>query len=51
MEVTEQMLQIIGQSTPGDFAVYKIQNGKLKTLLVSNDLPRLSGHTQRNTKP
>jgi len=45
MEVTEQMLQIIGQSTPGDFAVYKIQNGKLKTLLVSNDLPRLSGHT------
>ena len=45
MEVTPQLLQVIGQMLPGDFAVYQLKDGKLKTLLVPATLSRLSGHT------
>lgn len=43
MEFTKRQLAYITQTYPGDYALYRIDNGKMKTLYFSKNLPQLSG--------
>lgn len=45
MEFGEQDLQRIIRLNPGDYAVYELQNGTLRTLYASPELPGHSGMT------
>lgn len=45
MEIDENILMMIRQTNPGDYAVYRIERGMLQTLLRSPGLPALSGMT------
>lgn len=45
MEIDAQVLSMIERTNSGDFAVYRVENGALHTLLSSPDLSALSGMT------
>jgi len=45
MEIDESTLAMIRRTNPGDFAVYRVENGALQTLLSSPGLPALSEMT------
>ena len=45
MEITAQVLTMIGQTNPGDYAVYRVENSVLQPLLCSPGLESLSGMT------
>lgn len=45
MEISEDVLAIIRQTNIGDYAVYRVENGALRTLLCSPGLPALSEMT------
>jgi len=47
MELDDQTLRIIADSNPGDFGIYRIDNGRLSPLLASEGLAELSGMTRR----
>ena len=46
MEIDAGILSVIERTNPGDYAVYRTENGRLRTLLCSPGLPALSGMTQ-----
>lgn len=43
MELTQEMLEYIQSITPGNFALYQVENGRMKTLYSSPKLPALNG--------
>jgi len=45
MEIDAHMLSVISYTNPGDYAVYRVENGTLRALLCSGSLPALSGMT------
>lgn len=45
MQIDAHILSLIQRTNPGDFAVYRVENGALKVLLSSPGLPSLSGMT------
>jgi len=45
MEIDERVLSMIRRTNPGEYAVYRVENGVLRTLLSSPGLPALSEMT------
>ena len=45
MEITDAVLKLLTQTTPGNYAVYQIDGSAMRLLLRSDGLPRLSGLT------
>ena len=45
MEIDTRVLSIIERTNPGDCAVYRVEDGALRTLFASSELPALSGMT------
>ena len=43
MEVSEETLSVIIQNVPGDFGIYMLENGCIRSLYISSDLPGMCG--------
>ena len=46
VEFNDKILSQVGNMNPGDYAVYRIENGRLITMAFSDGLPGLSGLTE-----
>lgn len=43
MEVSEETLSVIIRNVPGDFGIYMLEDGSIRSLYISSDLPGMCG--------